>query len=145
VALMALPSSVKIKKDHVEYTNSIDAAKYMIHELIRMALRDCGKLICKRTKQKIRKRTGRGAKNIQYWVRSKQSVPDLQVGIKPGGFYLGFQELGTSKMPKVGALSESVQDNIDEMQRIQAQYLSALNEDKPSIDSEDDYEGDGDN
>lgn len=141
---MALPSSVKIKKDHVEYINNIDAVQYTLHELIRMALRDCGKLIVKRTKQKIRKRTGRGAKNIQYWVRKKQKIPDLLVGIKPGGFYLGFQELGTNKMPKVGALSESVQNNLDEIQKIQGQYLSAMNEEKPNIDSEDDYEGGGD-
>lgn len=142
---MALPRSVKIKKNGVEYLNNVDAVQFTLHELIRMALRDCGKLICKRTKQKIRKRTGRGAKNIQYWVRRKQKVPDLQVGIKPGGFYLGFMELGTNKMPKIGALFQSTQENLGEIEKIQAQYLSALNEENPRIDSENDYEGGGGN
>lgn len=142
---MALPSSVKIKKNHVEYVSNIDVVQYTLHELIRMALRDCGKLIAKRTKQKIHKRTGRGAKNIQYWVRKKQKIPDLLIGIKAGGFYLGFQELGTYKIPKIGALSQSVQENLGEIQKIQAQYLSALKEEKPRIDSEEDYEGGGEN
>lgn len=137
---MALPSSVKIKKDGIEYTNSVDAVKYTMHELIRAALRDCGKFLCNRTKQKIKKRTGRGAKNIQYWVRSKQKIPDLLIGIKPGGFYLGFQELGTSNMPKVGALSATVHESISEMQNIQAQYLSALSEPNPTVD-DGEYEG----
>lgn len=86
---MPLPNSVKITKDGVEYENNVDATKWTLTELIRAALRDCGKLICRRAKQKIKKRTGRGAKNIQYWVRYKQETPDLLVGIKPGGFYLG--------------------------------------------------------
>lgn len=124
---MAVPKSVvKIKKDGVEYVSNCDRVQYTIHELIRAALRDAGKLICKRTRQKIKKRTGRGAKNVQYWVRSKQKVPDLQVGLKPGGFYLGFQELGTSKQRKIGALSESTKENIAEIQRITGQYLSAV-------------------
>lgn len=141
---MALPSAIKIKKDGVEYVNNIDACKYTIKELIRMALRDSCKLICRRTKQKIRKRTGKAAKNVQYWVRSKQEIPDGLVGIKPGGFYLGFMELGTNKSPKRGYLRETTYEQIDEIKKIQAQYLSALNEENANIDSEDDYES-GDN
>lgn len=40
------------------------------------------------------------SENTQYWVRSKQKIPDLQVGFKPGGFYGLYQEIGTSKAPK---------------------------------------------
>lgn len=137
---MPLPSSVKIKKNGIEYLNNVDACQYTLKELIRMALRDCSKLICKRTKQKIKKRTGIGARNIQYWVRSKQTNPDALVGIKPRGFYLGFMELGSNRMPKMGFLQETARENIDNISKIQAQYLSALNEEHPEIDSEDDYE-----
>lgn len=142
---MPLPISVKIKKDGVEYENNVNAVQWTLSELIRAALRDCGKLICRRTKTKVKKRTGRGIKNIQYWVRSKQETPDLLVGLKPGGFYLGFQELGTYKSPKLSFLTDTTRENIDEMQRIQAQYLSGIDAPAPSIPiSEDDYEGGGD-
>lgn len=121
---MAIPPSVKITKNGVEYLNNVDRANYTIQELTRAALRDVGKLVAKRTKQGIKKKTGRAAKNTQYWVRKKDA--DLQVGFKPGGWYAGYQELGTSKQPKIGALFNAVADNIDEIRRIQAQYLSAI-------------------
>ena len=59
-------------------------------------------------------------------MRSKQTTPDLQVGFKPGGFYGLFQEIGTENQPKIGALSDSAQNNIAEIQRIQHEYLSAV-------------------
>lgn len=141
---MGVPSSVvKIKKEGVEYVSSCDRVQYTIHELCRAALRDIGKLICRRTRQKIKKRTGRGAKNIQYWVRSKQKTPDLQVGLKPFGFYLGFQELGSNKQPKIGALSETTKEQIDEIQRITGEYLSAVEDENmaQSLIDEGEYEG----
>lgn len=121
---MAIPPSVKITKNGVEYLNNVDRANYTIQELTRAALRDTAKLVMRKTKQGIKKRTGRAAKNTQYWLRKKEA--DLQVGFKPGGFYAGFQELGTSKQPKIGALHNAVADNINEMRKIQAQYLSAI-------------------
>lgn len=126
---MAVPSSVRFTKDGVEYLNNVDQAKYYIEELTRAALKETGKYICKETKKKIKKRTGRLAKNTQYWVRKKSG--DLQVGFKPGGFYGIYQELGTEKTPRIGALRGSVEDNIQTIQRIQAQYLSALSELNP--------------
>lgn len=138
---MSVPKSViKVKKKEVEYTSSIDYTKYTMRELIRAALRDTGKFICNRTRQYISRRTGRLAKNIQYWVRKRDM--DLQVGFKPNGFYGGFQELGTSKTPKIGALSKSTQDNVGEIIKIQSQYLSALNSKSPNIPiSKGDYKG----
>lgn len=121
---MAIPPSVKITKNGVEYLNNVDRANYTIQELTRAALRDTAKLITKRTRQNIKRKTGRAAKNTQYWLRKKEA--DLQVGFKPGGFYAGFQELGTSKTPKIGALHNAVTDNINEIRKIQAQYLSAI-------------------
>lgn len=126
---MSLPKSVtKIKKDGVEFVSSVDRASYTIRELARAALRDVGKLVCKRTRQKIRRRTGRLSKNTQYWVRKKEA--DLQVGFKPGGFYGGFQELGTEKMPKIGALYNSVKDEINTIRDIEGKYLSAIEDEQ---------------
>lgn len=126
---MSLPKSVtKIKKDGVEFVSSVDRASYTIRELARAALRDVGKLVCKRTRQQIRRRTGRLSKNTQYWVRKKEA--DLQVGFKQGGFYGGFQELGTEKMPKIGALYNSVKDNIKAIRDIEGRYLSAIEDEQ---------------
>lgn len=129
---MGVPKSViKIKKDGVEYISSVDRAAYIITELTRAALRDAGKYICNRTRKKIRRRTGRLAKNIQYWVRKKEG--DLQVGFKPGGFYGGFQELGTEKQPKIGALYSTVKDNIKTIRDIEGQYLSAIEDEQRAL------------
>lgn len=121
---MPLPKSVRFTKNGVEYLSNCDRIQYTISELTRAALRDTGKFICRETRRKIKRRTGRLAKNTQYWVRSKSG--DLQVGFKPGGFYGLFQEIGTVKQPKVAALSESAQSNISTIQKIQQQYLSAV-------------------
>lgn len=145
---MALPKAVKIKKDGIEFTNNVDAVNYTLKELIRAALRDCGKLFCNRFRQAyyahFKRRKGRVGKYTQYWVRSKQETPDLLVGIKPNAFYGGMQEFGSSKTPRLGLMTSTVQDNIDNMQKIQAQYLSALNQDNPNVPSEGDYEGGAD-
>lgn len=128
---MAKPpkSVMKInKKEGVTFISSVDFAQYTLHELARAALKDSGKFIVREAKERIPRKTGRGRKNVQYWVKYKQKVPELQVGIKPGGFYIGFMELGTSKTPKIGAIYNSVSDNIQLIQKIQAQYLSAMND-----------------
>lgn len=122
---MSLPKTVKITKNGVEIISNVDRIQYTLKELERAALRDVGKLVCKRSRQKIKRRTGRLAKNTQYWVRSKQEVPDLQVGFKPGGFYGLYQEIGTNKYPKIGALSDAAESNIKDIIKIEQQYLSA--------------------
>lgn len=123
---MSLPKAVKITKNGVEIISNVDRIQYTLKELERAALRDVGKLVCKRSRQKIKRRTGRLAKNTQYWVRSKQKTPDLQVGFKPGGFYGLYQEIGTSKAPKIGALSDAAESNIKDIIKIEQQYLSAV-------------------
>ncbi len=128
---MSIPSSIVIKKDGVEYLNNVDRIKYTLDELTRVALKDVGKFICKRTRVKIKRKTGRVARNIQYWVRKKSG--DLQVGFKPVGFYGGFQELGTSKQPKIGALSQTVLENIDEIRKIEGQYLKAIEDENKAL------------
>lgn len=123
---MSLPKAIKITKNGVEIISNVDRIQYTLKELERAALRDVGKLVCKRTRQKIKRRSGRLAKNTQYWVRSKQKIPDLQVGFKPGGFYGLYQEIGTNKYPKIGALSDAAESNIKDIIKIEQQYLSTV-------------------
>ncbi len=139
---MGAPKSViKIKKDGVEFTSSVDRVNYTLRELTRAALRDVGRYVCNRTRKQIKRRTGRVAKNTQYWVRKKEG--DLQVGFKPGGFYGGFQELGTEKQPKIGALYNSVKDNIKTIRDIEGQYLSAIEDEQRALSliDEGEYQG----
>lgn len=139
---MSLPKAVKITKNGVEFVSNVERLQYTLKELERAALRDVGKLVCKRSRQKIKRRTGRLAKNTQYWVRSKQKTPDLQVGFKPGGFYGLYQEIGTSKSPKIGALSNAAEDNISDIIKIESQYLSGIGtEEAESLIKEGDYQG----
>lgn len=140
---MALPKSVvKIKKDGVEFISNVDRVNYTIVELTRAALRDVGRFVCNRTRKKIQRRTGRLAKNTQYWVRKREC--DLQVGFKPGGWYGIYQELGTEKHTKIGALYNSVKENINTIREIEAQYLSAIEDERKAenLINEGEYEGD---
>lgn len=123
---MALPSYTKITKNGVEYISGLDRCQYTIKELSRAALRDVGKYIARLARQKLPRKTGRARKNLQYWVRSKQERPDLQIGYKPGGFYGGFYETGTSKTEKLSPIYSAVAENIDTIRQIEGQYLSAI-------------------
>lgn len=139
---MSLPKSVKFTRNGIEYLSNCDRIQYTIKELTRAALRDTGKYICKMTRKKVRRKTGRLAKNTQYWVRSKQETPDLQVGFKPGGFYGLYQEIGTVKYKKIAALSDSTESGVSEIQKIQQQYLSAVGtESAESMIDEGEYQG----
>ena len=128
---MAVPKSVtKISKDgNVTYTQSVDRVNYTIRELSRAALRDVGKYVCKQFRNsyyaRFKKHSGRVGRFTQYWVKYKQRDIELQVGIKPNGFYGGYQELGSSKTPKLAFLTHAVQDNIQKIMEIESQYLSA--------------------
>ena len=149
---MAIPKSVtKISKDgNVTYTQSVDRVNYTIRELTRAALRDVGKYVCKQFRinyyARFNRHSGRGGRFTQYWVRYKQKDIELQVGIKPNGFYGGFQELGSSKTTKHALLTHAVQDNIATIIEIESQYLSALEDEARALSliSEEDYEGGGD-
>lgn len=139
---MSAPKSVvKFKRDGVEFTSSVDRVNYTISELTRAALKDVGKFIARETRKKIKRKTGRVAKNIQYWVRKKET--DVQIGFKPGGFYGGFQELGTSKTPKIGALYNSVAENIPKIIEIQSKYLSSLEDEAKALRLLDESEEEG--
>ena len=150
---MSVPRSVvKFKKGTVEYTSSVDFAKYAIQELTRAALRDVGRFVsrsCNSAAMQLhglkKSRRVRGKTSaFQFWVRKQET--DLQVGIKHGTWYGVAQELGDSKMPKLGILRNTTYDNIPTIVEIESKYLSALESEAAAlamIGSEGDYQGGG--
>lgn len=150
---MSVPRSVvKFKKGTVEYTSSVDFAKYAIQELTRAALRDVGRFVSRSSNSAAMKLHGlkksrrvRGKTSaFQFWVRKQET--DLQVGIKHGTWYGVAQELGDSKMPKLGILRNTTYDNIPTIVEIESKYLSALESEAAAlamIGSEGDYQGGG--
>lgn len=120
---MAMPSAIKRTKNGVEYIDQVDRTKYTLQELVHAANKDVGKFVTRKAKETINKQTGRGQKNTQYWARKDGS---LQVGYKPGGFYLGFQEVGTSKQVKKEHLQNAVLNNKDEIRKIQGTYIKSI-------------------
>lgn len=129
---MALPkSSVKIRRDGVEFVSNVDRAKYLLVELQRAALRDTAKLIRKRLIQKLKQLRGmrqnrRLYRSSQYWVRRRET--DLQIGFKHGAWYGAKSDYNQGDI-----LRETVLENIDDIQRIQGQYLSAIEDENKAI------------
>lgn len=125
---MAIPKAIKFTKNGIEYISKVDRTQYLLKELVRAANKDTGKFIVKEAKKDIKTRTGRGKKNTQYWSRKDGS---LQVGYKPGGFYLGFEEIGSSKTAKKEMLKKATYKNINEIRKIQGTYIKSIeNENK---------------
>lgn len=127
---MAVPKAVKITKNGVEIINKVDRTKYALKQLVHAANKDVGKLITKRTREKINKRTGRGRRFTQYWARKDGS---LQVGYKPEAFYLGFDELGTNKRKKIAQLNNTVQDELPEIRKIQGAYIKSIEDENKAL------------
>ena len=154
---MAIPSPMKFKKDGVEFTSSVDRCNYTIRELTRSALRDVGRYVVRQCTRKARRLEGLGhtryiQKRFQFWVRKQEG--DLQVGIhnvmknkNPGETWYGMdQELGLNGQPKRAFLHDSVYENIRTIRDIEAQYLSAIEDEQRAlalIDEEETF-GDGD-
>ncbi|MBN2796230.1 MAG: hypothetical protein JXR88_12540 [Clostridia bacterium] len=139
-----IPSPVKITKDGVEYISRVERSKYLISELTRAALRDVGKFLRRKQLDEARKLPGfkrgkRPLRAFQYWVRSREQ--DLITGIKHNTWYGALQELGSKNHPKKGIVSNSVMENIDEIRRIEGQYLSAIEDENRAIGliSDDEY------
>ena len=153
---MSIPKSVvKVKKSGVEYVSNVDKCQYYIYELARAALRDVGKFIVKKFRESyyshFKRHTGKAGRSTKYKVYASANTryPRLEIGLPTGrsiGFYGYFQEVGTSRQPKLGLLTKVVQSNVAEIITIESQYLSALeNEAKVQrLISEKEYEG-GDN
>lgn len=139
---MPLPPSVtKTTKDGVQIVSSVDRCSYTIKELTRAALRDVGKFVvitANKQAQQLYHGSMRKSKRVrgtrgafQFWARKQEG--DLQVGIKHGTWYGTEQELGTSKMPKKAILTNSVQDNVADIVKIESQYLSALEDEAEAL------------
>lgn len=125
-----VPKAVKITKNGVEYISKVDRTQYALKQLVHAANKDVGKLITKRTREKINKRTGRGRRFTQYWARKDGS---LQVGYKPEAFYLGFDELGTNKRKKIAQLNNTVQDELPEIRKIQGAYIKSIEDENKAL------------
>lgn len=134
---MGLPPSVtKINKNGVEFTESVDRANYLITELTRAAMKDVARFILRIVRSNVRginnqtRRMRYAPLRYQYWVRKKEC--DLQLGIEntargaETAWWADQAELGTANQPKRGFLRSAVYDNIDTIRQIEAQYLSAI-------------------
>ena len=134
---MGLPPSVtRINKNGVEFVESVDRANYLITELTRAAMKDVAKYVLRIVRGNVRginsytRKAKYAALRYQYWVRKKEC--DLQLGIEntargANTAWMADQaELGTNNQPKRGFLRAAVYDNIQMIRTIEAQYLSAI-------------------
>lgn len=154
---MSIPKSVvKINKDGVRYESFSDQAQYYLFELAKAGLRDVGKFVKtefrKRYYSHFKRHTGNGAKAVKVHVYSNKNtlyphidigLPHARKGVEVPGFYSFFQELGTSKTPKLGLLTKSVEENVAQIVEIESQYLSNLSKEASRLNrliDEDEYE-----
>lgn len=153
---MSVPKSVvKINKNGVQYTSSVDRASYTIVELTRAAMRDVGKYLARtansaamklpglKKSRRVRGKTSTFLYNVPW---AKEGLPHLEVGVKHGTWYGEQQELGTSKQPRRQILRNTAHDNIAQIVEIESQYLSALEDEAKALRliSEKEYSGGGD-
>lgn len=144
---MSVPKSViRTTKDGFTIVDNVDKTNYCIHELCRAALRDSAKYIRANFKQSyystFHKNTGNAGKSLASEVISgkKTLYPRMNIGIPKAykgkevkGFYSIFQEIGSSKQPKLGILQNAVESNIPQLIEIQSQYLSALEDEAKAL------------
>ena len=133
---MGIPSPVKIRKSGVEYISRVDRTKYLLVELQRAALRDVGKFVRYRILDEVRKLPGmkkgkRPLRAFQFWVRKKDT--DLWIGVKHNTWYGALQELGSSKQPKRKIITNAFMNNIDEIRRIEGEYLSSIEDENRAL------------
>ena len=133
---MAVPSVTKITKNGVEFTSSVDKANYYIEELTRAAMKDVGRYVTRLCASEVKgiskylRKMRYASRRYQFWVRKKEN--DLILGIENtkyganSAWWADQAELGTNKQPKRGILRNTVYNNIDKIREIEAQYLSAI-------------------
>lgn len=131
-----LPKATKITRNGVEFTSKVDRAAYTIEELSRAALLDTGRLLRRRMLPKAKRMPGmrrsrRPLSAFQYWVRRRET--DLIVGSKHDTWYGKEQELGSSNQPKRSIIKGTVMENLNDIRRIQGQYLSAVENENKAI------------
>ena len=130
------PQATKIKRNGVELLSNVDRANYLITELTRAAMRDVAKYVLKIVRKNVKNINRYTSKmryastRYQYWIRKKET--DLQLGIEntakgaETAWWADQSELGTAGQPKRGFLRSAVYDNIEMIRKIEAQYLSAI-------------------
>ena len=136
---MAIPSPMKFKKGQVTFESSVDRANYTIEELTRGALKDVGRFVLREVAKKVRsinsytKKSKYASRRYQMWVRKQEGSLDLGIeNTKYGAesaWWADQAELGTHNQPKRGFLYSTVYENIDKIREIEAQYLSAIEDD----------------
>jgi len=133
-----LPKSVmKINKQGVQYTSSVDKAQYLITELNRAALRDVARFVKYQIRQEYNKLPGMRRANsrfkgaYQHWLRNREG--DLQIGIKANTWYGVQQELGTKNQPKRDLLRNAVYNNIGKIREIESQYLKHVEDELRAV------------
>ena len=150
---MGLPPSVtKISKNGVTFTESVDRANYLITELTRAAMKDVARYVLRIVRANVRginaqtKKMRYAPLRYQYWVRKKEC--DLQLGIEntargaESAWWADQAELGTGNQPKRGFLRAAVYDNIQMIRQIEAQYLSAIEDELNAASMVDEEEND---
>ena len=150
---MGLPPSVtKISKNGVTFTESVDRANYLITELTRAAMKDVARYVLRIVRANVRginaqtKKMRYAPLRYQYWVRKKEC--DLQLGIEntargaESAWWADQAELGTGNQPKRGFLRAAVYDNIQMIRQIEAQYLSAIEDELSAAAMVDEEEND---
>lgn len=119
------------------FTSNVDRVNYTIRELIRRANMDVGRYLVRLIQKEVKAWqpiiAARGSympKRYQYWARKQEN--DLQIGVENTKFgaesawWADQAELGTDGQPKKAFIRNTVEDHIQEIREIQAQYLSAI-------------------
>lgn len=135
--MMSAPNAkMKINKDGIVFEESVDRANYFLSELTRAAMKDVAKYVLRIVRRNVRnikpktKKMRYAAMRYQYWVRKKEN--DLILGVEntqkgaDSAWWADQSELGTAGQPKRGFLRAAVYDNIEQIRTIEAQYLSAI-------------------
>ena len=55
------------------------------------------------------------------------------MGYKPAAFYLGFDELGTNKRRKIAQLANTVQEEKNEIRKIQGMYIKSIEDENKAL------------
>lgn len=124
----------------VQFTSRAGEAKILLYELERAALKAVAKLVRKDAKARVKQqseRTGNLRRCIGTRVRRKgPEGPSLQLGVfsraqaKRKGlqdpYYAWWIEAGTANMRARPFLRPAVEQNIDEIRRLQGQYLKHI-------------------
>src|SRR5690554_3319724 len=82
-------------------------------------------------KQPGMRRSRRPSAAFQYWVRKREL--DLVIGSKHDTWYGAQQELGSRNQPKRSIIKGTVMKNIDNIRKIQGQYLSAVEKENKAL------------